>query len=166
MCFMCFMFSPTLHFPHFLFPPSSHILIYLEKHYNIKVLLHYRFRSTVWLQLTLVLVKPLYFLKTTTGDAESVQGHLCKPILQFKWAEAQFPWMQQQPLPADTAAEMVVRDVLWNKRNTGIWDSRFFCINRGETHPPTELDWSFLHQTICYLNHMKLRQMRLVHVML
>lgn len=67
-------FSPAFQFPHFPFAPSSHIHIYLE---DIKILLNYRIRITVWLQLTLVVVKPLYFLRTTIGGAENIQGHVC-----------------------------------------------------------------------------------------
>lgn len=103
-------FSPAFQFPHFPFPPS-YIHMYLEKHYNIKVLLNNRIRSTVWLQLTLVPVKPFYFLKITIGDAENIQGHLWKPLLQCKWAEAQFLWMQHQPLPAQTAAQMASYEI-------------------------------------------------------
>lgn len=164
-CFTCISHLLSS-FPVPSFPFSPFLSHYLEKHYKIKVLLNDRIRSTVWLQLTLVLVKPLYFLKTTIGDAKNTQGHLWKPLLQCKWAEAQFLWMQQQPLPAGTAAGTVVHDILGNRRNTGLWDSRFFCVNTEETHPPAELGWGSLHQTICYLNHMKLRQIKLEHIML
>lgn len=82
-CFMCISHLLSS-FPVPSFPFSPFLSHYLEKHYKIKVLLNDRIRSTVWLQLTLVLVKPLYFLKTTIGDAENTQGHLWKPLLQCK----------------------------------------------------------------------------------
>jgi len=38
---------------------------------------------------------------------------------------------------------MVVHDILRNRRNTGIGDSPYFGMSRGETHPPTEFGWGF-----------------------
>lgn len=142
--------SPSLQI-YIYFPsrPFAHIHIYVQKHYNIMVLLNYRIRSTVWLQLTFVLAKPFYFLQTTTiGGAESIQGHLCKPLLRSNWAEAPFCW----DIPTNAALASACRGSYgkWrfmipseNRRNTGLWDSPYFCTNRKQTHLPEEFGWSF-----------------------
>lgn len=147
-------FSPAFQFPHFPFPPSSLIDFYFEQHYNIKVLLNDRIRSTVWLQLTLVVVKKKGPCKRSTS---------WKPQLEMQKTLKDISGSPSHSVSEQRLSSCECSTILCLQRQLhkwwlmtsykieGILDygvHGFFCINRGETHPPTELGWGFLHQIV------------------
>lgn len=102
----------------------------------------------VWLQLTLVLVKPLYFLKTTIGDAENLKDISGSPSYSVS---------EQRLSSRECSTSLCLQRQLhkWchktSYKTEGTLDYGvhfFFCINRGGTHSPTDLGWGFLHQFV------------------
>lgn len=168
-CFMC-VSSPLLQiYIYFASCPFTHIHIYLQKHYNIMVLLNYRIRSTVWLQLTFVLAKPFYFLPTgTIGDGESIQGQLWRPSYSLTGQRLHsaeiFP--QTQLLAEAAAVNGSSWYLLKQKEHCIMGFTLFLHEQKRDTCSWRVWLEVFLQWTVCSLNHMKLKQIKLTYIML